>query len=247
MLLFAFPARFSLLTITCHPPASSKANLTSLAPGQPAPARPCREKPRFPWGACSPPLGWQQPKPELGKCPAASRFGAGSGVGSPGAGAGARTGHIPGTGLRKSAVSPQGGVSPGARRCGAYARGAVTSGQGNPCISVRIVDQAPKRGGGNGAPAARRQLCWFKMAEKGVPGHPLPGSSSGEPRCPEHRGRRRRPRVATGTMSGRGRARCLPAAGAGQGQRRGAGGGVRGERESGAGQAAPARRNERAV
>lgn len=132
MLLFAFPARFSLLTITCHPPASSEANLTSLAPGQPAPARPCREKPRLPWGGCTPAGGWQQPKPELGKLPAASRFGAGTGVGCTGAKAGARTGQIPRTGLRKSAVSPQGGVSPGDRRCGAYAGAADFRAGGTP-------------------------------------------------------------------------------------------------------------------
>lgn len=107
------------------------------------------------------------------------------------------------------------------------------------------VEWAPKREGGNGVPAARRQqLSCLKMAEKGVPGHPLPGSSSGEPRHPEHGGRRRQPRLVTGTMRHRQRARCLPVAGAGRGQRRGArgaggGGGARGEREAGAGQVPP--------
>lgn len=48
----------TLFTITCHPPTSTEANLTSLAPLEPNRDRPYGEKPRLPRRDCTLAWGW---------------------------------------------------------------------------------------------------------------------------------------------------------------------------------------------
>lgn len=117
------------------------------------------------------------------------RAGAGAGCARTGPGAGA--GGSPGTGRGESAVSS---LSGGVRFRGPRVRGRFRGGGGEPRISESDGRaRSGLRGGGWGrtdtthgtvAPRAGRQLRCFKMAEKGVPGHAFPGSSSGEPPSP---------------------------------------------------------------
>lgn len=161
----------------------------------PRAARPARPGPA---GRLSPGLGLAAAQGRAGKAPGCVPVWAGTGAACTGARAEASTGHIPGTGLRKSSGPRRVEFGPGTAGAG-FMRVMLNSGRGEPPQLRQDrpgVERAPKGGAGNGAPAARRrQLCSFKMAEKGVPGHPLPGSSSGEPRAPVGYGNNGAPRA----------------------------------------------------
>lgn len=89
--------------------------------------------------------------------------------------------------VRKSAVSLQGGVSPGDRRCGAYASGADFRAGGTPASpsasSGRRMGSEERRGG-TGHPRRAASFAVLKWLKRVSPGIPFPVAAAANPVAP---------------------------------------------------------------